>query len=889
MTPDNWRRYYTSEPALLPNRRQSAAFLQAYGLVPLPLQAHSKVALVGPPPPFPDWRDIDHPDPRNWSTAIPRATPTAIWADIDFDTRTLSSGTPWTEALLAEAKHYQHILSDALDTFGVSCHRFGRDSLDSLGHALMPIALDGTGLRQPPLDLIDLLHMKRKVKVGNLLIGIELRRASEKRLAIPKSITLPGSTYPGLAQPLDLIRWREEADFRDGATWERKLSPQPLHALRMALYAALLTLGVLPYWAQGDRHAMALLVAGTLAHEAGAGFLGNDAANPEDPGRVFQFILRQTGDPEAKDRLKVFMDTMNAFHAGRPVTGYKTLRETVGEDIVKALLAMRGGSDPDAINTMFANAVYVETENRYIWLPEGAGDRFMRTHQEMQQFLRHHPEFPPIPRQGKAGDIQVVDIVLNHPRKQRVVRTVAFPGVDFGIRYDQDYVAIDNDDQLSRIERGEQTRHAYAINISSGFATTPLLEGESPDQHAWDRARFLWRRHRAWLTQDDPLQNAKLDQLIARKIQKPRIKFQLGCALVGGQGTGKSALFSVILDAVVGAGLIGHSNRSDMNTDFRYNDLDTSLFYILEELRLANAKPELQESIKDLMRNPVIKRNRKYQTQDICRNVAIPFIVSNEKNPSLLVDGVPDRALVVIHGHSQATLGCTVEEWTAIKTRINEEVAEFKEALEEQSIRQALFHYWDTLEIDLAIFNDTESINVSAEDVIRTLSPRGQALIDMLASGNIFPGRDGASGPSIYEPFLYEAIADGLMSRTGKPVTVREVGSEFAELFMDDRRKHDRKPNDTVSREQRDKMVRARRWTPPTEKLRRFYYLAMYPHDLATWLKAHRNIDLDFEFEIYPAATGEVPEPDNESLARSWKKWLSYVPMRGMPRGLGAP
>ena len=550
----------------------------------------------------------------------------------------------------------------------------------------------------------------------------------------------------------------------------------------MALYAALLALGVAHYWTPGDRHNMALIVSGALAHERQVGFLGNDAAAPDDAQRVFDFILRVTGDREVKDRQKVFTDTINAMDAGRPVTGYRTLREAIdNDDLVKALLSMRGGSDPDAISTMFRNAVYIDKENAFLWLPEGPhSPLFLRSHVEMQQFLRGHPDYPPLPRQGRPGQSHIVDMMLGSPNKQRVRDTVAFPGVPFGIRYvleDGKYVELDDDDQVARIERGERPRQADAINVAAGFATKPLDEGEKPDEEVYAKAVKLWKRHRANLTQNDPLQNRKLDQLIARKIQFPRIKFQLGCALTGGQHIGKSAMFAVVLTPIIGEELIGRSNRTEINTDFRYRKLDKSLFYVLEEFRLNGAKQEVQETLKDLMRNDKIERNRKYRTQDTARNVAIPFIISNEKNPSLLVDGMPDRALVVIHGISQETLGCTAFEWTSVKARIRTEIKEFDEALKNPDLRQALFHYWATIDIDEEIFDDTEATGVSPEDVISALPPLQQAIIDMFASGTVFQGREAHNGPSIDDPFPIEGMAEALSMRIRKPVSAIEAGT----------------------------------------------------------------------------------------------------------------
>jgi hypothetical protein len=172
---------------------------------------------------------------------------------------------------------------------------------------------------------------------------------------------------------------------------------------------------------------------------------------------------------------------------------------------------------------------------------------------------------------------------------------------------------------------------------------------------------------------------------------------------------------------------------------------------------------------------------------------------------------------------------------------------------------------------------------VSADDVIYALSPIEQALLDMLTdNGAIFPGAP--HGPTLFEPFLYETVIEGISVRLGKRITKRDLGNAWANLFLDSQFKHGTDPNDTLNRDSREKMVRARQWTTKDRQRVRSYYLAKPPHELAAWFKDYRNIEIEFELNIYPVEVWA--EPDQAALQRAYDKRESYP---RFPRGLGSP
>lgn len=874
MNVSDWRSFCAREPVLA-NRRQSLAFLRGESLQPVALRPTTNHLDPGAKRLIADWAHTDAhvSESGNWGAVL-----RPPYLDIDVDIAPLRGVRD--AAFHAEALAVIESVENALRAAGVQFRAFGRKSLGYRGHLI--VACQCT---KDETALLANLHMAKPIRSNNVVVRIEVRRPAATK-GSPKNFTLPGSVYLSKTdKSLDLIGWHALSDWREGEEMPG-LSPTAFGKLKVGLYAALMALAIVPHWEQGSRHAMANLVAGALAREHMAGGLSED-----DCAFVMEHCIAEAADDEPEDRLRCLTDSIHGLQFGRKVTGYTALAEVVGNDWKAALLRLRGGGDPDALATLFDNVVRIHEgltkSNCYVDLSLGADlySELDQTH--VRARFKARKEYPRVAdSKGKMTD--AIEIVIHSPHQRTYDKAVTFPGIEFGAPFYWDTAAgrwenITDDDPAPD---GATT----AINVAAGFATPTYDETERPDKRDWETAKYHWFKLREHLTDGDEIQAVKLDQIIARKLQYVREKNALGCALVGGMGIGKSALFETVLTRLIGRDLLRKSTTAELKSEYRFTGIERSLFYYVEECRFDVLPTETLQMIKDVMRNSHAFRNEKYGKIGEVTNVTVPFFLSNEMNPRLMFDGKADRALVVIRGESQESLGYTQAQWTAHKRTIIKELQAFDRALDRLEIRQALLHYFLSLDTLAEITDDNE--HAESDDLKTGLSAPLAAILEMIETGYILPERRGDRGPTITEPFTMETFAAGvrerLRNRGVSTFTTSNAGAGtlIAELFMENTRERGVHRSKGINREQREGKVlmSARHYHNGTAK--RMYYFGVQRGRLIDMLKQMRGIEIDPEYELNGEEMGLTPPPSKEAMQKAFAFATELSAMQTF-RGLG--
>lgn len=861
-TPPDWAAY-ASRARVLENRRQSSAYLNGLRLKPQALHAPGN-HIDKTPRDFADWL---YPETfQNWGCPL-----VGDFGDCDTDIKT-KSDTPesYDQGYRDKATIICQHVYDALLAAGVKVRAFGRASLNGRGHFIVEVPVS-----KGEEDLLRRLHMRRAVEHDGLMVRIEFRRRPEKKES-PKNFTLPGSVYRMKdGTGYDLIRWAHEDEWNADAVMP-PLEPQPYDKLRLAMYMALMGLALLPMWERDNRHHCAFYLAGALAHECREGSFSEDECKA-----IMQFMIDQSGDDDAKDRMRCLDDAFTAMGNGRKVTGYTAMVKEgfISEEWKQAILRLRGGGDPDAVGRLFDIVARVEKgvkkANTYVDLSAGA-ERYVEMEDKgLRVRFRNRPEFPAVPnRQGKL--VPAIEVVMHSDRIKTYAQAVSFPGIPFNTIYTYDHVI----QEFSEVGPDETppVGEPLFLNVAAGFVTKPYDEGDAPDPHVYSEALAHWRLLQGHLTASDPRQVDDLEQIIAWKLQHVREKQQVGCALVGGTKIGKTFLFDTVLAALIGDELIKKSSTQELESQYRFMGIERVLFYVVEECRFDKLDVSVLQMIKDVMRNRRIHRNAKWGDVGDVGQVAAPFFLSNDLNPRLVFDGVPDRALVIIRGEHQASLGMTKDEWEAHQAAIHVELVAFAEALKREDIRRALLHHFLEVKLREDIFSKNEN-RVDAVDVEESQSPIQAAILAILREGYIMPLRPGLRGPSIRDPFPLETLAAGLRERLrDQRVSTFDTAPSraalaVADLFKENTRERGNPKSKGVARAKRDKILKLVRYYD-RDVDKGMYYFGLRRGSLLALLEEVSGIKLEPDYTLdADGEKGEAPVPEKADLA----KWYRYA------------
>lgn len=728
-TPEQWRAFLRVHGTAVRNiRLQSQAFVRGEHLAVLPLQWMSKALSSDNLPDFANWADIDYPLMINFGAKMPARAGGHAMVDLDADLKPISG--EWTDELEVQAAT---ILGDLLDMIvaigGIDGrHRWGRASRGCDGHIYIPVEFgDRAGLAT-----LLALTMRKAITVGPFKLRIEVRVAPDAKTPAKKLFTLPGSVYPTPQGGFDLIGWHTQVSDLAPLQAFPTLPYEPLQKLVKGLWAGLLYASLHDHWGDGNRHDTGILTAGVLARETSeeTGFLDEAEAR-----EIMSRLSETFGDDDQADRLRGLDATLAALRQNRPITGYARLGELIGEEGKLALLRARGGGDPDAFAALLDFVAYAQRaegrEDVWLDLSTGGHGTVVCPRATIINHFNPHPHYPPI-KLPKGKEIALIDLVLNSPRMQRYHEGLKLPGVPF-----RKVLMRDNGTYRDATE-GEiedPTSHKL-LNIGPGYAT-PLVEEIS--DVAWEGFYRLWRRHLVPLTNGNLVAVEKFEKALAWAAQHPLEKVPLGLCFSGGMGIGKSATFDAILPPIFGTSVFRKSNMLNLDSQFRFGDLEGSKFYIIEEVNLTQAPIAIKEGLKDLLKNSRMKVNRKYGMEGYVDNFAIPCLLTNEtSNPGIVIRGQRERALALIQGRTRENQGWSMEEWTADNVRIAAHIAEFLAALEDQGIREAAMAYFWNIDVTRRDFEDNSELGDLA-DPRDNLDPLDEAIVGILEDNAIHP------------------------------------------------------------------------------------------------------------------------------------------------------
>ncbi len=762
--PDGWREIVRAHN-LIVERQRSMQFTAIEGLGAVPLVGGTKI-FARTKPAFEEWCDVDIPPFQNWASPL-AVTQTAAWADVDLDIKQPTGAEGWTKDDIEERIELDALLRRAIERLGpVRSLRYGRVSRGKTGHFLVHCKLESAD----EMVALRRMTMANQLPYEELLFRLEVRVAPAKGTSDHKVFTLPGSTYDGANDP---VLWGSPG------TADRTLELTAVAGLRRALYGFLLAVAVLPHWHSGARHATALHVSGVLMHEMQSGLLMESEARD-----IYRFLLDQVADPDPADRWKVFDDSMKAFERGGHVSGYGKLGDLVGEEMRLALLRLRGGSDPDAIAEMFRRVVAIKRgiTGNDVYGDFGSGaENYLEAQQEaVIRRYSNHPAFPPL--MGEKGkEIPIIRAVLASPKLQRVEGAIYLPGVTFGARAWRNaagFHLVSDDDPAPAGE-------PVFINVAPG-----LPRCEEPTAGEKEHWQELWDRHLEPLTDDKPEQYETIEQAIAWKVQNPTEKRALGLAIAGGGGIGKSALFAVILRRLYGS-LVAKTEGKDLESRFRFADVGNCLFYYIEETNFTGLNDTTRELYKNLIKDDTLHVEHKYGRKGKERNVSLPFFLTNNFDPSLIIDGQPERSLRIIRGATSMSRSASLTEWTAYIERVRQNVIDLDRQLRDPRMLNAGRWYFLTMPVNETRLFATDFTEITANQNIESaLSPEMHALIEMFQADRIFPNMQ---THRITLPFTYKLLLDGIVARIRakgrRPpeLTEKKVGLLVKDLFNVDK------------------------------------------------------------------------------------------------------
>lgn len=334
--------------------------------------------------------------------------------------------------------------------------------------------------------------------------------------AEPLQTRMPGSWHDENTQ----VVWFDHPDFKNPPDITEVTETQLNEAVCRGVAAYL----VAQYVWIANRHEVARSISGFLAH---IGWSEADA-------RIFvRLICDQTGDEEPKDRLTMVRDTYKRKLAGKPMSGFTTLKNELGEDAVldyvRALLAPHGAADILDFNDQFA-AVLFDNKSKVAYMDFRPGEdiRFI----SRADFLGHNSDKRIMGEDGKYKPL--AQLWINSPARRTYDHVQFLPGV--------------SDDDLP----------PKTLNLWTGWRVRPDPEGscEAFLDFTWSVIAGSDEKLWAWLM-----------NWFAHIFQHPMDKPQTSPVFLSETGAGKTLMMDY-LEKILGASFISVNNAEHVHGRF---------------------------------------------------------------------------------------------------------------------------------------------------------------------------------------------------------------------------------------------------------------------------------------------------------------------------------
>jgi hypothetical protein len=148
--------------------------------------------------------------------------------------------------------------------------------------------------------------------------------------------------------PVQIAQQIQPTNSNDNA-----LSPEQKRALKSIL---------VPNWFEGQRHDLALGLAGLLA---------KSGISQDEALMLLREIASEAGDDEWRDRERALKDTFDRLWKGKEVVGYKRLEEIVGDQTAKVIAAIVSPQKPNNGRQPIGLLTLAEWDERLAYISQG--------------------------------------------------------------------------------------------------------------------------------------------------------------------------------------------------------------------------------------------------------------------------------------------------------------------------------------------------------------------------------------------------------------------------------------------------------------------------------------------------------------------------------------
>jgi hypothetical protein len=342
-----------------------------------------------------------------------------------------------------------------------------------------------------------------------------------------------------------------------------------------------------PHWIEGQRNQMCMALSGFM-HRAST--YAEDGAmglffDKEDALSIMRYIAERYDDEsDFYMRIKTFEKTWDKAEAGSPVSGASTIKELTGDpDIIGLLYSLLVNTDEmQQLDAVFERFIHYANTTTY-FDAKTRGDVWMLDTPSLRAELAGH-----YLTAANGTKVKLAEVFLESSRKTKVARVGLNPGE--GAVYHEH----DEEDLIP------------VLNRWKGWAIPPHPE-PVPDSDVEVFRNYVWE---VICSEDEKVYEwvmAWLADIFADPTNKPGTAL----VLVGEPGAGKSILFEMFLNPIIGRRhSLGVSGTQELAT--RFDEMHSGKLVILGE-EVTNAR---QIAVANILKDRITRKYRTYEEKN---------------------------------------------------------------------------------------------------------------------------------------------------------------------------------------------------------------------------------------------------------------------------------